>query len=136
MKIMTIKLLFALLFISSVSYGQKDIRISSVSFVEILNDNRAEALFYFQNNWKVLRDMAISKKHIESYQFMEVPTTDENSFDLILITTYENKEQYELREKNFKELIDKKGERKLMNDKKPEEFRKTLFTRVTLNHWN
>ena len=129
-------LLIAMVFISSYNYAQQDSKISSVSFVKIVNDNRDEALYYFQNNWKVLRDMALSKNYISSYELMETPGNNEASFDLILITTYTNEEQYNLRETHFEELIIEKGDLKLLNNKKPEEFRKTLFTRDRVKHWN
>ena len=130
-----------LLFItlSYTSYGQLDERISTVSFVQVVDDNKEETIFYFQNNWKVLRDMAIEKGYIHSYQVMETPYTQEGSsevpFDIILITTYSNQTQYDLREDHFGELIEQRGKLRLMNDKQPDEFRKTLFSKERVRHW-
>lgn len=128
-------LLVALAF-SYLSFGQIDDKLTTIEFVEIVNNNKKEALFYFQNNWKVLRDMAVKKEYIHSYQFLETPASETEPFEIMLITTYKNKSQYELREKHFQELIKEKGDLKLLNDKKPGEFRKSLFVKDMVKHWN
>lgn len=128
--------LFFALSINSFTYGQKDERISTIDFVQILNENKAEAIYYYQNNWKILRDMALEKEYIHSYQLLEVPVSENAPFQLMLITTYRDQKQYELREDHFSELIEEKGELKLLNDKKPGEFRKTLFSKEMVRHLN
>lgn len=132
---MRIALLFSLLCFTSISFAQQDDRISTIDFVQILNDNKAEAVYYYQNNWKVLRDMAIDKGYIDSYQIMETPNSEEEPFHLMLITTYANEAQYDLREDHFRELIKERGDLKLMNEKKPGEFRKVLFGKDMVRHW-
>ena len=123
--------IFLLLFISmtSLCFGQQDQSISSMDFVEIVNDNQEEALFYYQNNWKILRQMAIKKNYISSFEFLKDMGQDKNSFSLILVTTYANREQFEKREEHFQELIKEKGGLELLNEKKPAEFRKTIFSK-------
>ncbi len=133
---MRIAFLLIVLSINSLSYAQEDERISTMDFVQILNDNREEALFYYQNNWKILRESAMQKGYIQSYQLLEAPADDDASFQLILMTTYPDKGQYDLREDHFRELIKEQGELKLMNDKKPGEFRKTLFSKEMVKHWD
>ena len=128
-------ILLFVLGVSSISYAQNDSRITTIDFVQILNDNKAEATYYFQNNWKVLRDMAMEKGYIHSFQVLEVPLSEEEPFQLMFVTTYTNKVQYDLREDHFAELIKEKGELNLMNDKKPSEFRKSLFTKEMVRHW-
>ena len=66
---MRLLLLIILLGVFSICYGQKDEKVSTIDFVQILDDNKEEALYYFQNNWQVLRDMAIEKGYIHSYQW-------------------------------------------------------------------
>lgn len=128
--------LLIVLSMNTISYAQKDDRISTMDFIQILNGNKDEALYYYQNNWKILRDMAKKKGYIHSFQMLETPAGEDESFQLILITTYTNKEQYDLREDHFRELIKEKGALNLMNDKKPGEFRKTLFSKEMIRHWN
>lgn len=131
---MKITILLIFLSIYSVSFAQHDDRITTVEFIQILDDNKAEAEFYYQNNWKVLREMALKKDYIHSYQLLETPVSEEAPFHLMLITTYSNKAQYDLREEHFGELIKEKGELKLLNDKKPGEFRKSLYSKEMVRH--
>ena len=133
---MRLTILFIILSLSSISYGQTDDSITTIDFVQILNDNKEEAIYYYQHNWKVLREMAIQKNYIKSFQILETPDSEREPFQLMLITTYKNKIQYDLREDHFSELIKEKGELKLMNDKKPGDFRKTLFTKEMVRHWD
>ena len=117
-------------------FGQQNEAITTIDFVQILNENESEAKYYFQNNWKALRESAIKKDYIISFQMLETPFTNDAPFHLMLITTYKNREQYNLRESNFGELINKMGELKLMNEKKPGEFRKTVFSKELVRHWD
>jgi hypothetical protein len=117
-------------------YGQQDHRVTTIDFVQIVDNNKEEAVYYFQNNWKVLRDMAIEKKYILSYQLLETPNSESEPFQLMLITTYLNEEQYMMREEHFSELIKEKGPLKLMNEKQPADFRKKLFNKEMVRHLN
>ena len=80
--------------------------------------------------------MAIKKDYIHSYQLLEVPPSDEQPFHIMLITIYANQAEYDLREKHFEELIKEKGDLKLMNEKQPGDFRKILFHKDKVRHWN
>ena len=106
-----------------------------MEFVQILNNNRAEALFYFKNNWQKLREKALAKGYIYSFQLLETKASEEADFELILVTTYRDQEQYDLREEHFRELIDAGGKLRLLNDKMPGEFRKSLFSTEVIKHW-
>lgn len=128
-------LLLIILSISSISYAQQYDRLSTIDFVQILNNNKDEAVYYYENNWKILRDMALEKSYIDSYQILEAPDGEKESFQLILITTYANKEAYDLKEPHFDEVIKEKGELDLMNEKKPNEFRKTMFRKEMVKQW-
>lgn len=129
-------LLGILILCAAYNYAQVSNRISTIDFVQVLDDNHSEVKFYYENNWKILREMAIKKGQIESFEIIETSSTPEAPFNLILKTTYSDKEQYDLREEHFQELIKKKGELKLLNDKKPAEFRKTIFNKEGAIHWN
>ena len=73
--------------------------------------------------------MAIKKNYISSFELLKDTGQDKNSFSLILVTTYANREQFEKREEHFQELIKEKGGLELLNEKKPTEFRKTVFSK-------
>lgn len=128
-------LLFIALSVSTLGYAQHDDKISTIDFVEILDNNKKEADYYFQNNWKVLREMAVEKGYIHSFQVLETPFAEEAPFHLMLVTTYSDIAQYDLREDHFRKLIKEKGELKLLNEKKPNEFRKTIFNKEMVRHW-
>lgn len=119
---------------SFIILSQKSENISTVDFVQILNNNEAEAIFYFENNWKILRKMAIEKGYIKSFEFLVTSFSKNAPFNFIFITTYKNKEQFLKREQNFQELIKIKGNLKLLNNKKPNDFRKTIFSKEEVFH--
>lgn len=115
----------------AIAFGQKNEKISTIDFVKIVNNNKKEVVFYYQNNWEVLRKMAVKKGYIDSYQFLETKPTKEAPFSFMLITTYKDKAQFDKREPRFQELIKAKGKLKLLNNKKPGEFRKVMFGKDT-----
>ena len=131
---MKFKFLLILLLFCCLSYGQTNEKITTIETVEILNNNTAEAIFYFQNNWKALRKKAIEKGYIYSYALMETSYNTETPFHIMLITTYANEEQYKNREKHFSELIKASGGLKLLNNKKPSEFRKSVYSIDSAKH--
>ncbi|MGD1957521.1 MAG: hypothetical protein ACFB2Y_01625 [Fulvivirga sp.] len=133
MKVLT---LFFVLFMFDAATAQPDTRISTIEFVQILDDNREEALFYYQNNWKVLREMAVKKSYIDSFGLLEVEFTEDQPYHIILMTTFANKDQFEKREQHFEELIKAKGPLRLLNEKKPSEFRKNLYLKERVMHLN
>ncbi|NVK52421.1 MAG: hypothetical protein HWD85_05760 [Flavobacteriaceae bacterium] len=116
-----------LITIVSTAFAQKEVKISTVDFIQILNNNKKEVLFYYQNNWEELRKKAVKKSYIDSYQLLETTPTKDAPFSFMLITTYKNKAQFDKREAHFQELIKAQGKLKLLNNKKPKEFRKTIF---------
>lgn len=129
-------ILFTVLLSFYIGSAQQSNHISMIDYVQILNNNKAETLFYYQNNWQQLRIKALEKGYIESYQLLETIPTTETPYAFMLITTYKNKVQYDASEKKFQELIDASDGLKLLNDKKPGEFRKIIFHNDEIKHWN
>ena len=125
--------LLLFLFFSTSGFAQ-DQKFSLIDFVQIIDNNKEEAVFYYQNNWKQLRISALEKDYIESYQLLETEPTEDAPFELILITTFSNEAQFAKREENFQELITARGELKLLNDKKPGEFRSFVFSKDMARH--
>lgn len=103
-------------------------------FVEILDNNKEEAIFYYQNNWGAIADLAIEKGLMESHQILETPYSKEEPYHLILIVTFFNEEQYDNRDKPYFELLKEVGPEKLLNDKTPDEFRKELHKKRRVKH--
>ncbi|MEO9871697.1 hypothetical protein [Ekhidna sp.] len=128
------KYLLVLMIMSSLSIQAQNGKISTIDFVQILNDNREEAVFYYQNNWLELRKIAVAKSYIDSFEIIEVQSTPEASFHLILKTTYKNQAAYEKSEDRFQKIIEENGPLKLLNDKKPGDFRKVIFYKEKAIH--
>jgi len=133
---MRILLLFFVLSFSSICIGQENEKVSIIRFIQILNDNYEEAIYYYQNNWKVYGEISLERGLMESFQILETPYSDEEPFHIIHIMTFKNKEIYDNREKPFYALVKELGDLKLLNDKKPDEFRKVLFTKRRVKHLN
>ncbi|NNE77530.1 MAG: hypothetical protein HKN31_10715 [Pricia sp.] len=132
---MKARLFLILVGFCAICYAQKDNRISTLDFVEILNDNTEETHYYYKNNWQKLRESALKKGYIHSYEIMETVPTEDSPFHLILVTTYANQVSYDKREDHFGELIEQAGELKLLTAKKPAEFRKILYSKEMVRHW-
>lgn len=126
---------FFLVIMVSWSYAQTE-KISMIDYVQVLNNNKAEALFYYQNNWEQLRIKAIEEGYIDSYQLLETQPTKETPYSFMLITTYKSKLQYHASEANFNALIAQSDGLKLMNEKQPGDFRKVILHNDKVKHWN
>ncbi|GAB5398868.1 MAG: hypothetical protein Aureis2KO_04530 [Aureisphaera sp.] len=106
--------------------AQTEETITSIDFVEVLNDNVDEAVYYYKNNWNLLRIQAQKDNAIHSYELQISLPNEEGPTYITLRTSYANKEQYDNRENYFGKLIEART-LKLLNDKKPGEFRKIVL---------
>ena len=122
-------LLIASLIITDISVGQSKMIISTIDFVKIKNDKLQEALFFYENNWKVYRDIALENGYIKSYKLLTTSPDTTANFDLMLMTEYADSSQFKLNEERFQQII--KATRpdgpKLLNDLKPSDFRQNSF---------
>jgi hypothetical protein len=122
-----------LFFIIKTAAAQQSGPVVLMDFVKIKDGKKAEALYFYENNWKLYRDLAIKKKVIESYQLVEVRPDSLNNFDLILITTYRDSIQYSKSEENFRPILNEARPNgpALLNHLKPADFRQNVFFKVT-----
>jgi hypothetical protein len=104
-----------------------------MDFVKIKDGKKAEAMYFYENNWKLYRDITLKRNIIQSYQLVEVIPDSLNNFDMILITTYKDSAQFLKSEENFVPIL--KGARPngpaLLNDIRPADFRQNVFFKVT-----
>ena len=107
-------------------------QVAIMDFVKIKDGRRDEALFYYENNWKIYRDAAIKKGFIKSYELVEGDAVANSQFDLVLITRFANEEQFKNTETNFQPIIKQLRPTGpvLKNDLKPDDFRQNVFARV------
>lgn len=65
---------------------------------------------------------------------LQTEATKETPYHLILITTYATQAQYDARETHFNAIIASRNGLKLLNDKKPSEFRNVVFGNDAVKH--
>jgi hypothetical protein len=122
-----------LFFIIKTAAAQQSGAVVLMDFVKIKEGKKAEALYFYENNWKLYREIAIKKKVIESYQLMKVTPDSLNNFDLILITSYRDSLQFLQSEENFRPIINETRPNgpALLNHLKPADFRQNVFFKVS-----
>lgn len=127
------KLIFlSLLFGTIVTNGQTSSQLSVIDFVKIKGENHREALFFYENNWKVYRDTALKKGYIKSYKLLTTLVDTTANFDLMLITEYLDSAQLKVAEERFQQIIKeiRPNGPLLLNERKPNEFRKNVFLKT------
>ncbi len=115
-----------------VNAKKADETVVLMDFVKIKNGKRDEAMFFYENNWKIYREAALKQGIIQSFEIVEIAPNESNQFDLILITRYKNEEQHKNSEKNFEPILKeiRPNGALLKNDLKPDDFRQNLFFTV------
>lgn len=118
-----------MLIVATVGWAQAQSTVSVIDFVRIKNGKQREALFFYENNWKVYREIAIEKGYIKAYQLLTTQPDTTRNFDLMLITEYADSLQLALSEDRFQEIIKTTSPNgpKLLNDLKPGDFRINVF---------
>lgn len=104
-----------------------------MDFVKIKNGKQKEALYFYENNWKVYRDIALKDNFIKSYKVLLTDADSAANFNLILITVYADSLQFKLSEERFQKII--KDARPdgpmLLNKLKPNDFRQNISFKKT-----
>lgn len=115
-------------------FGQSQ-GVMLVDVMRIDKSRKAEALYYFENNWRVFREEAISQGVITGYQFYE--TESDGTLEFVLITEFKDENQYANSEANFEPILKKlRPDGPIMlNDVKPAEFRKSVSTKMAKVLW-
>jgi len=125
------KILVCLLFFCG-SFQQRERPISVTDFVKIKNNHRAEAIYFYENNWIIYREIAQKKNQILSYQILQISPDSNFNFDLILTTVYKDSDQFKAGEPNFAAIIKeiRPNGPKLLDSLKPGDFRQLVSTKV------
>lgn len=124
------KVLFVIpfLLISSGVFAQQT-TVMLVDIMRINREHKAEATYYFENNWKLFREEAIKRGVITGYQFYE--TDDDGQLEFVLITEFKDEEQFGNVEANFEPILKqlRPNGPVMLNDVKPAAFRETISTK-------
>ena len=99
-----------------------------INLVKILEEKKAEGIYYYENNWKVYRETAQQKGYIHSCQLLISQEDSTADFDLILVTTFKDSVPYARSEENFGTIIKslQPNGSLLLNDHQPDSFRKLV----------
>ncbi|MBC8112191.1 MAG: hypothetical protein H7Y04_14130 [Verrucomicrobia bacterium] len=125
-------LVLIFLFSSSHWIVAQDLKtIVIVDFVKVKNEKKKEAIFYYENNWKLYRDAMLKEGFIKSYRLLEVKADSTGNFDLILMTEYKDSIDFKKSEERFEAVMktNRPNGVLLLNEKKPAEFRQNVFVK-------
>jgi hypothetical protein len=127
-----VALLYCIFAIQLSAAAQNNSAVTLMDFVKIKEGKTAEALFFYENNWKVYRDLALKKKVIQSYELVKARPDSLNNFDLILITVYKDSAQFAKSEENFRSILTalRPNGPVLLNAVKPGDFRQNVFVKI------
>ena len=130
---MKIFLFLLAILISSPSFAQTAPTISVMDFVKVKNDKWPEVLYYYENNWKLYRDIALKRNFIVSYRLLKAKPDSVSTFDLVLITEYADSLQFKMAEERFQIIIKEMRPTGpiLLNNFKANDFRQNMFVRET-----
>ncbi len=79
--------------------------ITSVDYYKISSSKRQEVLFFYENNWKVYRDIALTNGYISSYKLLLSLVDSAGNQHLMLMTEYSDSTAFALREERFRDII-------------------------------
>lgn len=107
-------------------HAQKSAYVA-LDIIRVKNGLWNEALYFFENNWKVYREEAIKQGIISSYQML-VNKADSVTNNIILITQYPDSSSYQKSEENFRPIMKKirPGGPNYLNEKRRNDFVQTL----------
>src|SRR5688572_6879943 len=87
------------------THAQKNAYVA-LDIIKVKNGLWNEALYFFENNWKVYREDAIKQGIISSYQML-VNKADSVTNNIILMTQYPDSLSYQKSEENFRPIMKK-----------------------------
>lgn len=100
--------------------------VTVVEGIKILDGKRAEAVFYYENNWAHFRREAVEQELVDSFELIVAGPDNDEPVDILLITRFRDPEQYAGIEDAYERIMDGR-ELRLLNDTVPGEFRRSAF---------
>lgn len=101
--------------------------------VQVKAGFKGEALYFYEHNWKLYREIALKKGFIQSYRLDQSSPDSAGNCELLLVTEYKDSLAYRESENNFRGILTlaRPDGPRLLNKVKPDEFRKSVFVKVT-----
>ena len=134
-KLLFLSLCYLTAFTSIMAQNQEDKAIVVMDFVKIKNQHKAEAVYYYENNCKQLRVVALAKGYISAYQMIVAKEEEkQGEFDIILMTTYPNRASFDKSEENFAPIMNELQPNgpQMLNELKPADFREVVYNKTGL----
>ncbi|HQW01313.1 MAG TPA: hypothetical protein PLV75_04045 [Saprospiraceae bacterium] len=124
-------LFIVFLIMSEEVFAQSGKPVAMYDFVKIKEGRIQETLYYYENNWKIYRDIAVKKNFITGYRIVACQPDSALDFDLILITEYADSSHFARSEEYFGPIIKEVRPNGpiLLNEWKPDAFRSILYSR-------
>lgn len=97
--------------------------LSVIDYVKIIDNKEAEAYHFYENNWSEFRRYALANGLISGFRVMKSESAE---YDIILETRYADIAQQDDIEKHFKTWNERNSTPNLLNDLKPDDFRKNI----------
>lgn len=79
----------------------------TVDIVQGNADMEDELFYFYENNWKVFRDSALSEGYISAYNMILTSSDSLGNFQLLLLTEYPDSLAFAKSEENFNPLLKK-----------------------------
>lgn len=111
-------------FVLGLSFQSSLAQFSTVDVVQVKAAYEKEAVFFYENNWKVFREEAIREKYVSRFELIKCKSDTTGISTLILITDYADSLSFANREKHFEAIIKKHSASgpKLLNSVSRKEF--------------
>lgn len=111
--------------------AQPNPSVTIVDLVKVTPGYEKEAIFYYEQNWKLYRDIALARGVIKSYRVLLLHEAEKDSFNLMLITEYADSAAYHAGEKRFEPILKEARPNGplLLNAMQPAQFRRNYYYR-------
>ncbi|MEJ0031607.1 MAG: hypothetical protein WDO15_15070 [Bacteroidota bacterium] len=90
-------IIIALLLAGKVATAQ----VTTVDVVKVKGEYEKEAVYFYDNNWKVFREKALERKYISGFELVKSKPDTTGVLTIVLITRYPSEGLYAEAEKNF-----------------------------------
>ena len=121
--------LFAVALVLSAAGHLRGQAILSIDIVRINAKYEAEAIYFYEQNWKAFREDALRQGVISGYNILRDATDSTGHFSIVLITEYPDSALFKARESNFAPIMKKlsPGGPRLLNNISAKAFAQYFF---------
>ncbi|WP_375581052.1 hypothetical protein ABWH96_08625 [Marivirga tractuosa] len=107
--------------------------VSVFDYVKILDGKNQEVYHFYENNWAEFRRYALANGFISGFRMMK---SESDEYDIILETQYTDTIQLNNIEKHYKNWFERNPGTNLLNELKPNDFRKNVKNETVYNNAN